>query len=220
MHFLCNNCSINCSIEKHRDKLDKIISEKNHNLLDEEVIKSSQFLDNLVYKCTFCNRNMNCLSKLNERNISETNKELYYYGDEHLFNIIYLYIQEGIKNNELIHISMEENLYGKLLDFLRLNKVPIKHVKFKAEKKLMTDKIQSGLNELKERVNSILSHKNHDKYTRSRLNSETRYVIQSTSQKDFLDVEVKINELIKNKKSPLICLCDAYNYMSENKSII
>jgi len=58
MNFLCSTCRLRDNIEKHRIMLNNLIVEKNHKLLDEEIISLSEYLDVLVYKCASCNRNL------------------------------------------------------------------------------------------------------------------------------------------------------------------
>lgn len=72
MNFLCNTCNLRDNIEKHRIMLNSLIIEKSHKLLDEEVINLSEYLDVLVYKCVFCNTNLEHISKLNLKNLFGT----------------------------------------------------------------------------------------------------------------------------------------------------
>ena len=130
MKEICDNCKINNRIEEYKEKLNSSIENRNGDLLDDEVVLSSQFLDNFVYKCVSCNKNINYLSKLNLREVFGTHTTFYYYGEQHLLVNLYFYINEGIKNNELIYISMEEELYNKLLDFLISNNVSTENIKF------------------------------------------------------------------------------------------
>ena len=69
MSFLCNTCDLNTNIENHRIMLNNLIVEKNHNLLDEEIINLSQYLDVLLCKCISCNKDLDYTSKLNLKNI-------------------------------------------------------------------------------------------------------------------------------------------------------
>ncbi|MGY0373181.1 Spo0E family sporulation regulatory protein-aspartic acid phosphatase [Clostridium sp. JNZ J1-5] len=99
MNFLCGNCNLKSNIEDLKEKLNNIIVEKNHNLLDDEVINLSQFLDNLVCGCIFCGKQLNNPCKLKLKDIFGTHSAFYYYGQEHLFTSMYFYIKEGINNN-------------------------------------------------------------------------------------------------------------------------
>ena len=69
MNFLCNTCNLHTNIEKYRIMLNSLIVEKNHKLLDEEIINLSQYLDVLVCECTLCNKDLDYISKLNLENI-------------------------------------------------------------------------------------------------------------------------------------------------------
>lgn len=219
MKTLCGNCKINYRIEEYKERLSNSINEKEQNLLDDEVIYLSQFLDKFVYKCVSCDRNIQQLSKLNLKNVFGTHTTLYYYGEQHLFINLYFYINEGIKNNELIYISMEENLYNELLDFLKINKVSIENIKFKSVKELILGNKKGGLTGLNEAVTSILENSNIEKYTGLRWIGQPSYAIEGTSQKDFLDMEVNLNEFIKNMNAGLLCVYDTYDYIHKGKVI-
>ena len=69
MKTLCSNCSIKQRIEEYKEKLEDSIERRYENLLDDEVVILSQFLDNFVYKCVCCNKNIKHLSKLNLKNV-------------------------------------------------------------------------------------------------------------------------------------------------------
>ena len=71
MKKICDNCKINNRIEEYKEKLNFSIENRNGDLLDDEVVLSSQFLDNFVYKCVCCNKNIKHLSKLNLREYLE-----------------------------------------------------------------------------------------------------------------------------------------------------
>lgn len=219
MRFLCDNCDLKCCIEQHRNKLNNIIVEKKQNLLDDEIIKLSQLLDDLVYKCVFCNRNINHLSKLDLKNIFGTHTTFYYYGYQHLFVNMYFYINEGIKNNELIYLFMEESIYNKLLIFLKINNVPIEHIKFKTVKQLIKSNRHGGLAELKEQINNISLENEVKNYSGIRWIGQPSYAIQTNSQKDFLDFEKNLSEALNNTYASLLCIYDAYDYMHEGKFI-
>ena len=56
--FLCSNCNLNDSVNLYKERLISMIVEKDYNLLDDEVIKLSQFLDELIDKCILCENNL------------------------------------------------------------------------------------------------------------------------------------------------------------------
>ncbi len=106
METLCSTCSLRNDIEKYRIMLNNLIAEKDYKLLDEEIIKLSEYLDELVYRCVFCNKNLEYISKVNLKNVFGIHSTFYYYGYQHLFTSLYFYITAGINNNELIYVSM------------------------------------------------------------------------------------------------------------------
>lgn len=213
MKSFCDNCSLSSDIEKHRIMLNNLIDIKNCNLLDEEIVSLSQTLDNLVYKCVLCDKSLIDLPKLNLKNIFGTHSTLYYYGKEHLFTNMYFYITEGIKNNEIIYISMQESLYEKLISFLESCGVATINIKFRPVKELIISNKEGGLIELKKRINNILSENKMKKYSGIRWIGQPSYAIKTTSEKDFLDWEINLTEALKNTKASLICIYDAYDCM-------
>ncbi|WP_291645123.1 MEDS domain-containing protein [Clostridium sp.] len=216
---MCTTCNLQDNIEKYRVMLNILILEKKQNLLDEEIINLSQSLDILVYKCIFCNENLNDIFKLNLKNIIGTHSSFYYYGYQHLFNSMYFYITEGINNNELIYISMEKNFYNKLIVFLKLNNVSVEHIKFRSLKKLIESNTQGGLTQLKEEINNVCSGNEVKEYNGIRWIGQPTYAIQTTSQESFLDCETNLSEALKNTIASLLCIYDTYDYMNKSEFI-
>lgn len=56
MRNICANCNLNCQIEEYRTKLNNLIVEKDISFINDEVIKLSQSLDEVIYKCIFCQK--------------------------------------------------------------------------------------------------------------------------------------------------------------------
>ena len=219
MKKICDNCKINTRIKEYKEKLNNTIEKRNGNLLDDEVVLSSQFLDNFVYKCVHCNKNMKHLSKLNLRDVFGTHTTFYYYGDQHLLVNLYFYINEGIKNNELIYVSMEEDLYNKLLNFLTINNVSTENIKFKNVKELILGHKKGGFNGLVETAMSILENSNIQKYNGLRWIGQPSFAIKGTSEDDFLHMEEDLNKFIKNMNAALLCVYDAYDYINKGEII-
>lgn len=221
MRFTCDNCNLNYNIEQYREKLNNLIVKKNYNLLEEEVIQLSQSLDELVHKCIFCETNLNKTSnlKITLKNIFGTHSVFYYYGEQHLFINMYFYIIEGIKNNELIYLFMEESIYNKLLDFLKVNNVSLEHIKFKSVKELIIGNRDEGLDGLQEQLNNISLDKEVMRYSGIRWIGQPSYAIHIISQEDFLDFEKNISKSLENTNASLLCIYDAYDYMHNSKFI-
>lgn len=77
MNFLCNTCDIHTDMENYRIMLNGLALKKNYKLIDDEIINLSEALDVLVYKCIFCDQNLNNIFKLNLRNIFGTHSSFY-----------------------------------------------------------------------------------------------------------------------------------------------
>lgn len=219
MNFLCESCNLKEEMEKCRCMLNNLILEENHRLIDEEIVKLSQSLDILVYRCIFCNKSIKNILKMNLKNIFGTHSTFYYYGYQHLFNSMYFYINQGINNNELIYISMEENLYSKLLAFLKVNNISVEYIKFKPVKELIESNTMGGLIKLKEKISNICSEDEVKKYKGIRWIGQPTYAIQTTSQEAFLNWEINLSEALKDTYISLICIYDAYDYMNKGEFI-
>ncbi|AKA67845.1 MULTISPECIES: MEDS domain-containing protein [Clostridium] len=219
MNSSCSDCSMYSKIEELRLMLNNLILEKNQELLNKEIITLSQSLDELVYKCIFCSENLNTVFKLNLRNIFGIHSTFYYYGYQHLFSSMYFYINEGINNDELIYISMEENLYNKLISFLKNNNVSIEHIKFRAVKGLIESSANGGLIGLRKEIKNISSEDEVKQYNGVRWIGQPTYAIQTTSQEAFLSWEVNLSEALKNTNISLICIYDAYDYINKREFI-
>lgn len=220
MNFLCNTCNIHTNIEKTRLKLNNLILEKEHELLNEEIINLSQALDVSVNKCIFCNRNLNTSNfELNLKNIFGTHSTFYYYGYQHLFSSMYLYITEGLNNNEIIYISMQKDLYNELIAFLKINSVSVEHIKFRPVKELIESNMNGGLIGLNKKFESICSENEVKGHTGIRWIGQPTYAIQTTSEKAFLNWETNLSEALKVTNVSLICIYDAYDYMNNNEFI-
>lgn len=221
MRFICDNCNLSHEVEEYREKLEDAIIQKKYRLLDEEVIHLSQFLDDIVYKCVICEMRLKETSKAQRslNNIFGTHSTFYYYGNQHLFINMYFYIIEGLKNNELIYLFMEESIYNKLLDFLRSNNVSLEHVKFKNVKELIEGNRDSGLDGLKEEIQKIGLDDEVQKYSGIRWIGQPSCAIRNNSEREFLDFEKNLTESLCNVNASLLCIYDAYDYMHERKFI-
>lgn len=141
------------------------------------------------------------------------------YGDQHLFNSIYFYISEGIKNHELIYISMKEDLYNKLINFLKINNVSPEHIKFKSIKELIEINTQGGQTELKKIIESASLENEVKEYNGIRWIGQPSYAIHITSQEAFLNFETNLSDALNNTNVSLLCIYDAYDYMNKGEFI-
>ncbi|MEA4987325.1 MAG: MEDS domain-containing protein [Anaerovorax sp.] len=219
MRVYCNNCGLNASLEEYRVRLNNTVIEKKDNLIDEELIKLSQLLDDLVYKCISCVNKTNYTSNLGLKDIFGIHSSFYYYGHKHLFTNMFFYITEGIKNNELIYISMQTDLYQELIAFLESKNVCIERIKFRPVKELIMCHKRDGFTGLKDKLDSICVEDAVKEYNGIRWIGQPTYAIQTTSQEDFLEWEIDLSKALENSNVSLICVYDAYDYIVEGKYI-
>lgn len=223
MNYLCNACNINHNIEKIKDKLEYMVGKENQSLLDNKIINLSQLLDNFIYKCTFCNKNIKYLSKLNSRNILNSNlkSNSQYLGNNHFLISLYFYIFQGIKNSQMIYLSMDEILYDDLLKLLNINSLPIESIKFRSIEEVIASNTNGGLSELEEKIRDISSEYNLKNYSGFRWISQPTYAIKNTSPKDFYNWEMNLSEALDNtnSNSTLGFVFKEYNPINEDNYI-
>jgi len=223
MHFSCKDCNISYNIETIKDRLEHIVSKENQRLLDSKVVYLSQLLDHFIYKCTFCNGNINNLSKLNSNSIlnSTINSDFQHLRNNNFLISLYFYILQGIKTNQMIYLSMDENLYNDLLNIFKTNSLPIECIKFRSIKEVIISNKNGGLNELDEKIRSITSEYDLKKYNGFRWISQPTYGIKNTSLKDFYDWELNLDESLENHRvnSNLGFVYKEYDSMNEDNYI-
>lgn len=207
MRRMCNECYLRSSVEKWRQRLDSMIIKKKGNFLDDEIIALNQYVGDLVAECIDCNAFK--FYKAGRRNTVVGNKQrdVYYYGDYNLFINLYNYIEEGIRNSEKVHISIQKNLYKKLKNLLIINGISIEKVQFiciEDMKKIIRNKSNSI--SFSEEI-KMIENKGYDK---------NRWIIQSSLQKYFLQQEDYWNRYNEKFNSSILCVHDASLYIHKN----
>lgn len=217
MNFSCDNCNVNRDMENIKDRLEHSITKENKSLLDSRVVNLSQLLDNFVYKCTFCSKNINCLSKLS-LNENINNEHL---TNNHFLISLYFYMFQGVKDNQLIYLSMDENLYKDLLKILKNNSFPIDHIKFRSIEEVIASNKKGGLIDLEDKIRNISSEYDLKNYNGYRWISQPAYAIKNTSIKDFYDWEMNLDDALKkvNTNSALGFVFKNYNHENEDKYV-
>lgn len=205
-------------IELARQKLNKVITEKNQNLLDQEVIKLSEELDELIVKFQYI-KSVQDICLMNLKNIMGTHSTFYYYGKGHLFANMIKYIKVGADNNEVIYISMQPELYEGLKTYLNNLGIQDKYLKFQSVKQLIDSNSSGGVKSLKEKIGILVEKEIERGYNGIRWIGQPTYAIEETSKKDFLNWETNLSEGLRNTKASLICIYDYYDYIN-NKEII
>jgi hypothetical protein len=213
MKLSCKNCNINHCINKIKDELEYIIIHQNQNLIDDKVVTLSQLLDNFIYKCEFCNKNILCLSSLNSNNE--------YFRDTNFLISLYFYMIQAIKKNQFIYLSMDENLYDDLLNILRSNSFPTESIKFNSIKEIIISNKNGGQTEMEENIKDIFSKDQLKKYSGLRWISQPIYAVKNTSLKDFFDWEMNLSDTLRNvnPNSSLQFVHKKYNHMDPDKYI-
>lgn len=203
-------------METTREKLNTLVVEKIANLVDPEVVKLSQELDELIVSYNK-KHTKDCL--INLYNIAGIHSTFYYYGKNHLFTNMIKYIKDGIENNEKIHISMKPDLYEQLIDALRSFGISDEHIKFYSVKELILSNKLHGLDGLKKKVGTFTKEAFQKGYNGIRWIGQPTYAMEETSKDDFLNWELNLTKALENTKVSLICIYDYYDYMNDKEVI-
>lgn len=215
MIFSCDNCNLNRELENIKDRLEQTIITENRSLLDDKVINLSQLLDNYIYKCTFCRKNINYLPTLNLK----TNSNCEHLRNNHFLVSLYFYMFEGIKNNQMIFLSMDEDLYEDLFNILTINSFSTEHIKFRSVEEVIYSYKNGGLVDLENKIKSISLEDDLRNYDGCRWINQPTYAIKHTSLKDFYDWEMNLDVALKNTNvnSSLDFVYSNYNYKNKDK---
>ncbi|AGF56711.1 hypothetical protein Cspa_c29500 [Clostridium saccharoperbutylacetonicum N1-4(HMT)] len=213
MRVLCKRCGLNCHLDEYKERLDSIMVKKNYNLLNDEVISLSEFLDDLVYNCVYCEEDRPYLKG------KVSNENLYYYGNNHLFINLYLYIMDEIRNKKIIYICTEQNVYERLIEILLINRVAIDNVKFKSLQEVTLENKDLKHVNLEKEVRDFFHH-DDKKYNGISWIVDPLYIRNSTTQKNYFDLNNKIHEYIKNINLNILFIYDAYESMHRMKMAI
>lgn len=219
MKIVCNECDLGHLIEKNRLKLNKLISEKNLNLIDNEVVLLSQTLDKLLVDCVSCKKSIELMEELDFSNVFGIHSTFYYYGNMHLFINMLKYIKQGVDNKELVYISMEHDLYNKLIEILQSTGIYGENVRFLSVKKFILSHKSGGLDNLRRVINAYTEDAIKEGYNGIRLIGQPTFAMQETSKEDFLNWELDLSSGFKDLNASIICIYDAYDYMHDENHI-
>jgi hypothetical protein len=120
---------------------------------------------------------------------------------------LYNYIEEGIRNSEKVHISIQKNLYKKLKNLLIINGISIEKVQFIC--------IEDMKKIIRKKSNSI-SFSEEIKMSENKGYNKNRWIIQSSLQKYFLQQEDYWNRYNEKFNSSILCVHDASLYIHKN----
>ncbi len=213
-----NYYNLENEIELARKKLNSIIIEKNENLLDQEVIKLSEELDELIVKFQYI-KSIQDTCLMNLKNIMGTHSTFYYYGKDHLFANMIQYIKVGVDNNEVVYISMQPQLYEDLKKYLNNFGIQDKYLKCQSIKQLININKTGGERCLKEKIEILVEKEIKQGYSGIRWICQPTYAIEQTSKNDFLNWEINLSKGLKNTKASLICIYDYCDYIHRKKVI-
>lgn len=213
MKILCNKCKVNSDIITYQEELKNLLIENDNDLLDKRVLASSEFISGEMSKCYFCKDNN--LHKSRGKYIYEN---LYYFGKNHLFLNLYAYICEAINNKQLVYISVQRDIYERLIDVIMVNNVPDDNIKIKSLEDIQFI-MDSPKYNIKEKANKFFNYEN-DKYNGVKWIIDADYVGKDFVEKDFFGINCKSREFVKKMHINILFAFDAYKWLSDDEKLI
>ena len=142
-------------------------------------------------------------------------------ANNHFLISLYFYMFQGIKNNQMIYLSMDESLYKDLIKILKNTSFPIEHIRFRSIEEVIASNKKGGLIDLEDKIRNISSEYNLKNYNGYRWISQPDYAIKNTSLKDFYDWEMNLDDALKkvNINSSLGLVYKNCNYENKDKYI-
>lgn len=136
----------------------------------------------------------------------------YYCGLEHLIVNIYDYVNKGIEKNELVYLFGE----SEIIQFI------LKHV-YMHKDRIQTLNIPDLINtyngeEMMPLAKEILSWEKVAKekgYSGIRIINQVSYLLNNISNRDFLNFENLLNQLVKESNISVMCAYDFDDYFNE-----
>jgi len=202
-----------------KTELDFLIFEKNADVTDLEIIKLSQAIERFNSECESCKSRRNNVMQTNGKNIFGCHISFYYYGVDHLIVNMCSYISRGIKNNELVIISAEQEVYDKLTLLLKSSNIPSESVVFYPVEDMILLNKQKGVVAVRNSADKLLAEAKERGYSGIRWIGQPSYAMRNTSKEDFLAFELSLTEMVREKEISILCIYDAYDYMTDRKYV-
>ncbi len=139
----------------------------------------------------------------------------YYYGIPHLLVSFELILQNAIKKNQLIYLSMEEEFYGTLTERLRLKERLGDKIQFCSTKEII-DK-EGVYAELAEAIKKIKKNADASGFSGVMWILKSEDAINQMTKEAFIEWTNSFARTLKDNGIKLICIYDLYDYINEEE---
>lgn len=215
----CIRCQLKEDIDRMNIERDHLIFERKANVMDSEIANLSQAIERFNSECESCKSRRNNVTQTNGKNIFGCHISFYYYGVDHLIVNMCSYISRGIKNNELVIISAEQEVYDKLILLLKNSNIPSESVVFYPVEDMVLLNKQEGVIAVRNSADKFLADAKARGYSGIRWIGQPSYAMRKTSKEDFLAFELSLTEMVREKEISILCIYDAYDYMTGRKYV-
>nr|WP_278331810.1 MEDS domain-containing protein [Clostridium magnum] len=148
-----------------------------------------------------------------------TDSTFYYYGIEHLFINLLPYIKHGVENDEIITVSLDKDIFDKLMELLDIHGINKSRVIFFPVKSMVIANNKNGIDGLKQLILTLLKEAESNNYKGARIIGQPSFAIGETSKEDFLKLEEVLRYAFIGMKASGLCIYDAFDYI-HNRDLI
>jgi len=143
----------------------------------------------------------------------------YYYGIPHLLVSFELILQNAIKKNQIIYLSMEDSFYGTLAERLRLKERLGDKIQFYSTKEII-NKDKKYLNfTLEEAIKNIKREASNKGFGGAVWILKSEDAINQMTKEDYLEWKNSFANTLKDNGIKLICIYDLYNYINDQEYV-
>lgn len=219
LKYNCIRCQLNEDIRKMEVKLDHLIFERKGDLMDPEIIQLSGNIERYTAECTNCKTRRDSIANSSGNSIFGCHISFYYYGLSHLIMNMCSYIASGVRKNELVFLSMETDVFDKLIALLQRLNIPSESIYlYPVEEMIMLNK-ERGISVLKNKVDEFVNNAKNKGFSGIRWIGQPSYAMKRTSKSDFLEFELALTEMVADKEISVLCIYDSYDYVTAKKYI-
>ncbi len=156
---------------------------------------------------------------MKNKNVYVIHDALFYYGFNHLLVYLSSYIKNAVDNNEVVYVSMKNEIYQKLLLQLKRNGIDLNKIHFCSVKPMISMYKEEGKCVFKKYLQDIILQEIKEGYKGVFWIGQPSFAVQETSKEDFLNWELELSEVFKNLEASLLCIYDMYENINSKKII-
>ncbi len=156
--------------------------------------------------------------KVNYEKVFGVHSAFHYCGKPHMLVNITEYLKPAIKNNEMVYICTEEDIYNELIDIFSKTELTYKPLQHYSLEQLIVNHQPGNIKYLGDEIDKLIERALTNGYNGIRIVLQVSYEIKHTSMEQFLRLDKDLSAAIKHKNASVLCLHNFLDY-SEDKTM-